>query len=289
MLKELMNDNTITTGATDSASIVAKTVHRLYISVIQASNNYDLDSIHLTARIGETTIISRFSLEQLGAIWCSQKGGDPGSFAGGDQTGDTVIAIDLGTWVVPKGSKFYVELDNSDPESQVFNVSAMIDSAIPVQPLQYNKSDDGNFSVDGLVDAYAWDSNGTLDATASYFQINGTRISVEQAYMATVAEAPVDFSAVTSFAVLHQNQAPTDSEIQNEQSSTVTTLYVTQVENDEIDEAVRKVYRPMIAAQISKLSHSNLVGALRKSGLGKQVKTKANALKKTARKMAVQS
>ena len=266
MLKEMINDNTVATSSQLTASIVAKTIQRLYISVTPASNNVDLDSIHVTARVGEETVISRFSMEQLGAIWSAENGGDPGSFSGGDQTGDTVLAVDLGSWPVPSGSRFYIEIDNSDAESQVFNVSAQIDETIPSNPLQYNKSDDGNFQVDNVVEIYAWDSDGTLNSSAHYYQIDSRRISVEQAWLATVAEAPVDFSSVTSFAVLHANDTPVDSEIQNEQSGTVTTLYVTQVENDDIDQATEEVVIPMVAKKIASLSPKNIRAQIRSSG-----------------------
>ena len=282
MLKELINDNTLATSSQLTASIVAKTVQRLYISVTPASNNVDLDSVHLTARIGEETVISRYSLEQLGAIWSAENGGDPGSFAGGDQTGDTVIAVDLGSWPVPAGSRFYVEIDNSDAESQIFNVSAQIDETFPPNPLQYNKSDDGNFQVNNVIDIYAWDSDGTLNSSAYYYQIDSRRISVEQAWLATVAEAPVDFSSVTSLAVLQNYDTPFDTEIQNEQSSYVTTLYVTQVENDDIDQATEEVVKPMVAKKIASLSPKNIRAQIRT--MGKSVSpakmSKANQFKR---------
>ena len=266
MLKELINDNTLATSSQLTASIVAKTVQRLYISVTPASNNVDLDSVHITARIGEETVISRYSLEQLGAIWSAENGGDPGSFAGGDQTGDTVIAVDLGSWPVPSGSRFYVEIDNSDAESQIFNVSAQIDETFPPNPLQYNKSDDGNFQVNNVIDIFAWDSDGSLNSGANYYQVDNRRISVEQAWLATVAEAPVDFSSVTSFAVIQNYDTPVDTEIQNEQSSSLTTLYVTQVENDDIDKATEQVVKPMVAKKISSLSPKNIRAIIRTQG-----------------------
>jgi len=279
MLKELINDNTVTTSSQLTASIVAKTVQRLYISVTPASNNVDLDSVHITARVGEETVISRYSLEQLGAIWSAENGGDPGSFAGGDQTGDTVIAVDLGSWPVPAGSRFYVEIDNSDAESQIFNVSAQIDETFPPNPLQYNKSDDGNFQVNNVIDIYAWDSDGTLNSSAYYYQIDSRRISVEQAWLATVAEAPVDFSSVTSFAVIHNYDTPFDTEIQNEQSSYVTTLYVTQVENDDIDKATEQVVKPMVSKKIASLSPKNIRAIIRTQG-GKVNEAKYTKAKK---------
>jgi hypothetical protein len=266
MLKELFNDKTIATSSQDTASIVAKTVQRLYFSVTPSSNNCDLDLVHVTVRIGEDTVIARYSLEQLGAIWCAENGGDPGSFAGGDQTGDTVVAVDLGQWPVPEGSKLYVEIDNSDAESQIFNVSAQVDETMPPNPLSYNKSDDGNFNVDNLIEVYAWDSNGTLNSSASYYQVAGRRVSVEQSWMATVAESPADFSGVTSFAVIHVNDGPLDMEIQNEQSGTITTLYVTQVENDDIQKATEQVLKPLVAKKIASFSPKNIRSMIRTQG-----------------------
>jgi hypothetical protein len=266
MLKELFNDKSIASSSQETASIVAKTVQRLYFSVTPAGNNVDLDLVHVTVRIGEDTVIARFSLEQLGAIWSAENGGDPGSFKGGDQTGDTVIAVDLGSWPVPEGSKLYVEIDNSDAEIQIVNVSAQVDETMPPNPLAYNKSDDGNFNVDNLVEVYAWDSDGTLHDSASYFQVNGRRISVEQAWMATVAESPADFSSVKSFAVIHVNDGPLDMEIQNEQSGTITTLYVTQVENDDINKATEEVLKPLVAKRIAQFSPKNIRSMIRSQG-----------------------
>jgi len=266
MLKELLNDESVATGSQVTASIVAKTVHRLYISVMKVSTDYDPDLIHLTVRVGEETVISRFSIEQLACIWFAENGGDATIAGGGNIATHNVLAIDLGTWVIPEGSKFYVEIDNQDAESQLFNVSAQVDEVSAPNPLAYNKSDDGNFSVGNLVDVWAWDSNGTLDETASYFQVDGKRVSVEQAWNFTIAECPGDMSAIKSFATIWNNANATDMEIQNEQSSTVTTLYTHQVENDDIDEATETVLKPLVAKHAGKLSSKNVRAAVRKAG-----------------------
>ena len=266
MLKEILNDESVGAGSQVTASIVAKTVHRLYISVMKVTNNYDPDLIHLTVRVGEETVISRFTLEQLACIWFAENGGDATIAGGGDISTHNVLAVDLGTWVIPEGSKFYVELDNQDAEAQLFNVSAQVDEVAAPNPVGYNKSDDGNFHVGNLIDVFAWDSNGTLGETASYYQVDGKRVSVEQAWLFTVAECPGDMSAITSFATIWNNANATDMEIQNEQSSTVTTLYTHQVESDDIDEATETVLKPLIRKHAGKLSTKNVRAAVRKAG-----------------------
>lgn len=257
-LKELMNDTTIASGATDSATILCNTVSRLYIGVIKVSNNFDADSLMLTVRIGDTTVIPRISLEVLGSIWGYHEGGDAGAVEPGDHTGDTQYAVDLGSWPVPQGSRVYVEIDNQDAESQIFNISALVDQIAEPFPKAYGKSSDSNFVVDNLLEVYTHDSAGNMESEANYISINDKRVSVEQAYVRTCAEGIASNLGQNTFAVDYQSSIPQDVEVKTEYiDSNPSTYYLYQVEDSKINAALSSTVEPMIKKQLATLSPLN--------------------------------
>lgn len=260
-LKELMNDTTIASGATDSATILCNTVSKIYVGVIKVSNNFDPDSLMVTVRIGDTTVIPRISLEVLSQIWAYHEGGDAGAAVAGDTADDTQYGIDLGSWPVPQGSRVYFEMDNQDPESQVFNVSALVDEIAEPFPKAYGKSSDSNFVVDNLLECYTHDSAGDLESEANYISINDKRVSVEQAYVRSCAEAinPSMGSVGNAiFAVNYQSPIPQDVEVKSEYiDSNPTTYYLYQVEDSKINAALTSTVEPMIKKQLATLSPLN--------------------------------
>jgi hypothetical protein len=274
-LKELMNDTTIATGATDSATILCSTVSKLYMGVIKVSNNFDPDSLFITVRIGDTTLIPRISLEVLGQIWGYHEGGDSDAVNAGDHTADTQYGIDLGSWPVPQGSRVYVEIDNQDPESQVFNVSALVDEIAEPFPKAYGKSSDSNFVVDNLLECYTHDSAGDLESEANYISINDKRVSVEQAYVRTCAEAINSAMGATSdaiFAVNYQSPIPQDVEVKSEYiDANPTTYYLYQVEDSKINAALKSTVEPMIKKQLASLSPLNKSALATRKGVSTPV------------------
>lgn len=274
-LKELMNDTTITTGATDSSTILCSTVSKLYIGVIKVSNNFDPDSLFVTVRIGDTTIIPRISLEVLGQIWAYHEGGDSGGAEAGDHTADTQYGIDLGSWPVPQGSRLYFEMDNQDPESQVFNVSALVDEIAEPFPKAYGKSSDSNFVVDNLLECYTHDSAGDLESEANYISINDKRVSVEQAYVRTCAESinyAIGSEATAVFAVNYQSPLPMDVEVKSEYiDANPTTYYMYQVEDSKINAALATTVEPMMRKQIASLSPLNKSALATRKGVATPV------------------
>jgi hypothetical protein len=260
-LKELMNDTTIATGSIDSATILCNTVSKIYVGVIKVTNNFDPVSLFVTIRIGDTTIIPRISLEVLGQIWGYHEGGDANSVVAGSLSDDTQYGIDLGSWPVPQGSRVYFEMDNQDPESQIFNVSALVDEIAAPFPKAYGKSSDSNFVVDNLLECYTHDSAGDLESEANYIAINDKRVSVEQAYVRTCAEAinpGMAGSSTAIFSVNYQSPIPLDVEVKSEYiDSNPTTYYQYQVEDSKINAALKTTVEPMIKKQLASLSSLN--------------------------------
>ncbi len=256
-VKEIWNDHTIAAGEVDVESILCSSVHKIYLSFTPSANNLDLDLIHVTVRVGEQTNVTRYSAEQLACIWALNNNADADSFSGGDKTTYAILAVDVGSTPVPKGSQLYLEIDNGDPEALIVNASALVDEGTPATPILYNKSDDNNFHVNNLLDVFAWDSNGDLESGSYYVQIDDVRLSVEQCYLRTVAESSSDLSATTSFALLHDEDVPSDSEIINENSGTVTLLYTSAWDSPEVDKAVIEKVKPMVEKKIKTLSASN--------------------------------
>jgi len=260
-LKEIMNDETITTGSISSDSILCSTVSKLYIGVIKVSNNFDPDNLYITVRIGDNTIVPRITLEVLGQIWGYHQGGDSGAVISGDQTSDTQYGIDLGQWLVGDGERLYVEIDNQDPESQIFNVSALVDELKAPFPKAYGKSDDSNFAVDNLLECYTHDPSGDLEGDANYISVNDKRISVEQAYVRSCAESlNTEFGSQGSavFAINYVSSLPEDCEIKSEYAnSDPKTYYMYQVENSKVNAKLKTTFEPMVKKQLSNLSPLN--------------------------------
>ena len=259
-LKEIMNDNTITTGSIDSASILCSAVSKLYIGVIKVSNNFDPELLFVTVRIGDQTIIPRINLEVLGQIWSYHEGGDNGAAATGSLDADTQFGIDLGQWLVGEGERLYVEIDNQDPESQVFNVSALVDELKDPFPKAYGKSSDSNFTVDNLLECYTHAASGDLESEANYISINDKRISIEQSYVRTCAESlnGTTSSIYAIFAVNYVSNLPEDCEIKSEYiDSDPVTYYLYQVENSKVNAKLKTTFEPMVKKQLSNLSPLN--------------------------------
>jgi len=260
-LKEITNDETITSGSIGSNSILCNTVSKLYIGVVKVSNNFDPDLLYITVRIGDTTIIPRISLEVLGNIWGFHQGGDAGAVMAGNLTADTQYGICLGQWLVGDGERLYVEIDNQDAESQIFNVSALVDELKDPFPKAYGKSSDSNFAVDNLLEVYTHAPGGDLENEGNYISVNDRRISVEQAYVRTCAESlNPDVSDTTSaiFAVDYQSALPEDVEIKSEYiDSDPTTYYLYQVENSKINAKLKTTFEPMVKKQLGNLSPLN--------------------------------
>ena len=260
-LKEIMNDETITTGSTGSATILCNTVSKLYIGVIKVTNNIDPEDLFVTVRIGDTTVIPRLNLELMGQIWGYHEGGDDNAVQNGDHTADTQYAIDLGSWPVPAGSRLYVEIDNQDPESQVFNVSALVDEIAEPFPKAYGKSADSNFVVDNLLEVYTYDGNGDLESEANYISVNDKRISIEQAYVRTCAEginSATGAAGAAVFAISHISPLPQDCEIKSEYNdANPTTYYMYQIEDSKINAALTTTVEPMVKKQLATLSPLN--------------------------------
>jgi len=269
-LKSLMQDVTIATASTDSASILAKTVSRLYIGAIPASSNFDADLLFITVKIGETTLIPRISLEVMGQIWGYHEGGDSDGVSVGDHTVDTQYGIDLGNWPIPEGKRLFVELDNTDPEGVIFQVAALINTISPPFPKAYGKSTDSSFVVDNLLEMYTHDSAGDLESEANYVSVDNRRVSVEQAYVRTCAEAINDRMGATTdavFSVNYQSVLPLDVEIQAEYvDSNPVSYYLYQVEDAEINAAVKSSMEPEAKRQLRQLSAFNRSALLTRAG-----------------------
>ena len=260
-LKEIMNDETITSGSIGSDSILCSTVSKLYIGVIKVTNNFDPDLLYVTVRIGDKTLIPRISLEVLGQIWGFHEGGDGASVISGDLSADTQYGICLGQWLVGDGERLYIEIDNQDAENQIFNVSALVDDLKAPFPKAYGKNDDSNFAVDNLLEVYTHAPGGDLESEGNYISVNDRRISVEQAYVRTCAESLNDTMGSGGdavFAVNYTSVLPQDVEIKSEYiDSDPKTYYMYQVEDSKVNAKLKTTFEPMVKKQISNLSPLN--------------------------------
>jgi len=123
-LKEIWNDNSIATAGTEDKSINCQSVSQIYIQALKDTNNFDPELVFLTVKVGETVAVSRVSLETLGNYWNLKEGGQV--LAGGDQTGVTYFAIDLGQWLLNPNERLTVQIQNTDAEPVTFTVVATL-------------------------------------------------------------------------------------------------------------------------------------------------------------------
>jgi len=274
-LKELMNDNTIATVSNESASILCSTVSKIYIGVVKVTNNFDPDALFVTVRIGDTTVIPRISLEVLGNIFAYHEGGDHGMANAGDQSTATQYGIDLGCWPVPEGSRLYVEIENTDAESQIFNISALVDQIQEPFPKAYGKSTDTNFVVDNLLEVYSHAPAGDLESEANYISINDKRVSVEQAWVRTACESVnggIGAESTATFAVDYQSSIPEDVEVKAEYpAGDIVTYYLYQFESSGINAALKTTVEPMVKKQLAGLSALNKSALATRSGIATPV------------------
>jgi hypothetical protein len=259
-LKEIWNDNSIGATSTEDKSINCQSVSQIYIQALKDSNNFDPEAVFLTVKVGEVVAVSRVSLETLGNYWNVKEGGQV--LAGGDQTGLTYFAVDMGQWLLNPNERLTVQIENTDAEAVTFTIVANINGVGGSRPTVYGVHTAESFNVQGLKGLMCFDFDGNLTSSTGYYIVSGHQITVESAITAHHCEAISDVSANTSSAMVYETEIPVDTDV-FQSSSALSALVISAYENPELDKKDSTVGTSIAKASLGKRSTANITSAQR--------------------------
>ena len=214
MLVNLANNETITSGASQTWRYACNSVQQVYIRC--DDDGADALKGFLTIQIGNDTVCNDISFEAMALISCATTSGIFG-------TGDVLFKVDLGSHILDGEENLNVTIRNGSGDNSMTanDVSAIVNEGGVYQPLKYTNYADKVFTDTNTLAVYAWcDSASELDDDATAFTVRNQAYSsaplVQDGTVVTAGNASASASGgqfYRQIATMAKNQVPMNTSI----------------------------------------------------------------------------